>query len=199
MKTNTLALDANKWLRIVEEIESNKAAKQWTDYLEYHNFAVIIPDLVVKEVLWLLTDKKKTQIWKEREKRFVHLAMSGMHFDFKYVQAKHDWDYYYSLAEQMIKKHKIKQILRQHGLFTIVDGKELYALHKEDLAIFISLKELGKPYYFITHDTRLKRALEIKEVKNALISEGIYFILLHETPDPEKRIVTRIKVMPEFL
>ncbi|MFH1065512.1 MAG: hypothetical protein V1734_03340 [Nanoarchaeota archaeon] len=195
---DTLALNSSKWIKLVEEIEDKQNAEIWREYLDENNFEVIVPEMVLKEVLLLLTKKESTEVWEEKERHFFRLIESGKKFDFKHIKTRHDRDYYYTCAEIFIKKHKIKQILKEKGLCRIIGGKEHYALHKDDLAILISLKELGKIYYFITHDNGLRDALEIAEIRNALVEEGICFILLHETQIPKNRQIRRIKVLPGY-
>lgn len=192
-----LALDSNKWIQLVEEIEDKQNAEKWKKYIEENNFEIIVPDLVLKEIIGLLAHKEKTEIWAKSRKLFIRLMKSGRLFDFKDIEAKHELNYYYICADMLIKKYKIKAILKIAGLCKLKNGQEKYALHREDLAIFVSLKELGRPYYFLTHDEGIKAALRIECIRSALISEGLHFVLIHETQNPANRRFTRIKVMPE--
>jgi len=193
-----LALDSNKWIQLVEEIEDKQNAEKWEKYIEENNFEVIVPDIVVKELLWVISIKDKAELCHENKTRLIRLMKAGQEFAFRHIKAKHEDEYYYRAAAMLIKKHNLNAIQKMHGLCHIIDGKEMYALHKEDVAIFISLKELGRLYYFITHDNGIKDALHINEIKDILISEGIRFILLHETTNLKNRGVTRIKIMPEY-
>lgn len=193
---NILAMDSNKWIMLVEELEQDSA--KWVCYLKEHNFEVIMPDIVAGEILALLSRKEGTKIYQERKTHFLRLIKSGQNFEFKHIKTKHEEDYYYRKAEMLMKKHRLHELQKSNGLCQSIDGKEIYALHKQDLAIFISLKEIGKPYYFITHDNGLRDALEIAEIRKALVEEGICFILLHETQILKNRQIRRIKVMPEY-
>lgn len=193
---NILAMDSNKWIMLVEELEQDSL--KWVCYLKEHNFEIIMPDIVAGEILVLLSRKEGAKIYRERKTHFLRLMASGQKFEFKHIKTKHEEDYYYKKAEILIKKHKLKELQKLCGLCHTIDGKDIYALHKQDLAIFISLKEMGKPYYFITHDNGLRDALEIAEIRNALVEEGICFILLHETQIPKNRQIRRIKVLPEY-
>jgi len=193
---NILAMDSNKWIMLVEELEQD--SMKWVYYLKEHNFDVIMPDSVAGEILALLSRKDGAKIYQERKTHFLRLMKSGQNFEFKHIKTKHDEDYYYKKAEILIKKHKLHELQKLNGLCHAIGGKEIYALHKQDLAIFISLKEIGKPYYFVTHDNGLRDSLEIAEIRKMLVEEGICFILLHETQIPHKRQIRRIKVMPEY-
>lgn len=180
----------------MEELEQD--SEKWVCYLKEHNFEIILPDIIIREIISLLTENEETEIWKNKEKHFLRLIKSGQKFEFKHIKAKHETEYYYRQAKMMIKKHYLNSIQKSKGLYQVISGREMYFLHMQDLAIFISLKELGGPYYFITHDTKLKEALKEKEIKDILISEGICFILLHETQRVKDRSITRVKVMPEY-
>lgn len=195
---HTLALDSNKWIKLIEEIESRQNAEKWQKYIEENNFEVIVPDIVVKELLWVISIKNKAELCQENKTSLIRLMKAGQEFAFRHIKSKHEDEYYYRAAAMLIKKHNINAILKAHGLYHIIDGREMYALHKDDVAIFISLKELGKIYYFVTHDNGIKNALNLPEIKGILINEGIRFILLHETPNLKNRVVTRIKIMSEY-
>lgn len=195
---DTLALDSNKWIQLVEEIEDKQSAKKWREFIGENNLEIIVPDLVLKEIIGLLAHKEKTEIWANSRKLLIRLMKSGHLFDFKGIEAKHELNYYYICADVLIKKYNIKAILKMAGLYELKNGQEKYALHREDLAIFISLKELGKPYYFLTHDNGIKAALNLECIRSAFISEGLHFVLIHETQNPANRRFTRIKVMPEM-
>jgi len=191
-----MAMDSNKWLKLISEIEIEKNARQWKRYIEENNFEIILPDIVLGEILMVLTKKEDARIWHERRIHLFRLMKSGQKFDFRRIATEHDEEYYYLKAELFIKKYKTNELLKARGLCKSRDGKELYALHKQDLAIFFSLKELNKAYYFITHDNGLKDALMLAEIRKTFIEEGLCFILIHETQAAKNRQVTRIKIMP---
>lgn len=198
-ETNPLALDTNKWLKLVEEIENPSTARKWKEYLNDHNFKVILPQIVFKELVWILTNKDDlSNIYVKREYYILRLMKAGCVFDFHYVKNSKEFRHYLTEAGRLIKKYNLNEVLDSLGLFESENGIKKYYLHKNDLAILISLKELNSLYYFFTHDEKLKKALMIREVKNALIKEGIQFILIHETQNAKNRIISRVKILPEI-
>ena len=198
-ESNPLALDTNKWLKLVEEVENPNNARKWKKYLEYHNFYVILPQLVLKEIVWTLTNKNySSNIYLKKEYYILRLMKVGCVFYFRYVKSSKNFRYYLIEAEKIIKKDGLDKILESLGLYEIEDGIKKYYLHKHDLAILMSLKELGYSYYFLTHDDKLKKALQVKEIRDALVHEGICFILIYETQSAKNRKIIRIKVLPEI-
>lgn len=194
----TLAVDSSKWIKLVEEIEDKQNAEKWKQYLEENNFEVIVPDIILGEILKVLTKKEDTRTWPERKMCLFCFMKSGQKFDFKHIKGQHEEDYYYLKADMLIKKYHINGLLKAKGLYHCLDGVEKYALHKQDLAIFIVLKELKAPYYFVTHDNGIRDALMLAEIREIFIKEGLCFILIHETSNMRNRQVTRIKVIPDY-
>lgn len=170
-------------------VEQPKKVALWKQYLTEHKFEVIMPALILKELYCAINAKDDPMA-------LLNALKIGGTMNLALIKTKHDSGYYYTLADQLIKKYKVKQILEEKGLCeTDGTGRKWYALHREDLAILISLKELGEPYYFITRDGKLKDALLVKEIKDILLSEGINFILLYEE---ENKPLIRIKILPEY-
>lgn len=191
-----LALDSNKWIQLVEEIEDKQNAEKWKKYIEENNFEIIVPNIILGEILKVLTKKENVRMSPER--CLFCFMKSGQKFDFKHIKAQHEEEYYYRKAEMLIKKHKINTLLKAKGLCYCIGGAERYALHKQDLAIFIALKELKAPYYFITHDNGIRDSLMLAEIREIFIKEGLCFILIHETSNIKNRRAKRIKVMPVY-
>lgn len=170
-------------------VEDPKKVALWKQYLTEHTFEVVMPSLILKELVCNINVQ-------ENPKALLKFMKIGSTMNPELIETKHDAGYYLVMADQFIKKHKIKEILEAKGLCeTDKTGRKWYALHREDLAILISLKELGGPYYFITKDGKLKKALSVKEIKDILLSEGIKFILLYEE---ENKPLIRIKILPEY-
>lgn len=186
---NTLMLDTNKWLALIAVVEQPKQVALWKEYLTEHNFEVVMPALILKELYCKINEKDNPRI-------FLNALKIGGKMDWAVLESKHDAGYYLVMADHFIRKHKIKEILEAKGLYeTEETGRKKHALHREDLAILLSLKELGKEYYFITTDGKLKDALLIKEIKDILLSEGIEFVLLYEAPN---KSLIRVKILPEY-
>ncbi|MDD4878574.1 MAG: hypothetical protein PHO02_06075 [Candidatus Nanoarchaeia archaeon] len=186
---NTLALDTNKWLNFLTIVEQPEKVARWKAYLAEHKFEVIMPALILKELYCHITEK-------DDPLTFLKALKMGGTIGWTFIKPKYDAEYYKIKADQLIKNHKIKKILEEKGLCDTDDtGRKWYALHREDLAILISLKELGKEYYFITTDGKLKEALLVKEIRDILLSEGIEFVLLYEAPN---KPLTRVKILSEY-
>ena len=185
---NTLALDTNKWLNFLTIVEQPEKVALWKEYLAEHKFEVIMPALILKELYCTITEK-------DDPLTFLKALKMGGTIGWTFIKTKYDAEYYKIKANQLIKKHNIKQILEAKGLCeTDETGRKWHAFHREDLAILISLKEMGKQYYFITTDGKLKDALSLKEIREIFLSEGIEFVLLYEN----KNKLSRIKILPEF-
>ena len=169
---NILAMDSNKWIMLVEELEQDSL--KWVCYLKEHNFEVIMPDIVAGEILALLSRKEGTRIYPSAKRIFFALWHQGKSLNSS-ISKPSTMKIIIIKGGNTPQKHKLYELQKLCGLCHTIDGKDIYALHKQDLAIFISLKELGKPYYFITHDNGLRDAFEIAEIRKVLMEEGICF------------------------
>lgn len=164
-----IIIDTNGWIQIIEGVQKDENKKVFGEYITSKNYNLIFSEMVASEFLDILTKPEKIKTLKYPSffyfKGLFELAQSkNLNLKFLSNQPYRSRNTYYRLADMLFKKNK----LWDHC------AKENIDFHVNDLAIFLSLKDLGyKPIKFFCGDGPLKKALENSNIKDCLKKENI--------------------------
>lgn len=168
-------IDTNGWIQIIEGTKKEENKKLFEEYVKSKKYKLIFSEMVAIEFLSILSKPEKIKTLKKNpffyfRSLFELIKIKELNITFlpntKYK--KDPWTYF-RLAKIIFNKYKIDGYCFKNNL----------DFHKDDLAIFLSLRDCGyDSIKFFSGDKPLKEALEDKHIKNCLKKEKINIELI---------------------